>query len=93
MKRIIAVSAAAALLSALLCACGMEGKPPLSTDMPRVTANVTSSPAPADPGTEESGGGKGNGGIMNGGSESNAPGSAGPALTTEAPRATAEPKR
>ncbi|MBO4331385.1 MAG: hypothetical protein J5827_04860 [Oscillospiraceae bacterium] len=93
MKRIFAVLAAAALLAALLCACGTEGKAPMSTEMPRVTANVTSSPAPAAPETAGTGGEKGNGGIFNGGSDNKAPGSAGPALTTEAPRVTAAPKR
>ncbi|MCR4772569.1 MAG: hypothetical protein K5855_09700 [Oscillospiraceae bacterium] len=93
MKRIIAVLAAAALLSALLCACGAERKPPLSSEMPRVTANVTSSPAPATPGTEESKGGTGEGGMMNGGNANRVPGSAGPALNTESPRDTAAPKR
>ncbi|MBP5166747.1 MAG: hypothetical protein ILP09_05765, partial [Oscillospiraceae bacterium] len=89
MKRIIAVLTAAVLLSALLCACATEGKPPLSTDMPRVTANVTSSPAPVTPGTEESRGENRDGGMLNGGSENGTPGSAGPALTTERPRDTA----
>ena len=48
MKRIYLLSAALLLLAALLCGCE-RGAGTTHTDPPRVTSNVTSSPAPATP--------------------------------------------
>ena len=49
MKRIILPAAALLTLALLLGGCTMDGEKIIVTDPPRVTSNVTSSPAPASP--------------------------------------------
>ena len=49
MKRILLPAAAAVLLALALGGCTMDGEKIVVTDLPRVTSNVTSSPAPVTP--------------------------------------------
>ena len=49
MKRILLGAAALATLASLLAGCTMDGDRIVVTDPPRVTSNVTSSPAPVTP--------------------------------------------
>ena len=49
MKRILLPAAALVTLASLLAGCTMDGERIVVTDPPRVTSNVTSSPAPVTP--------------------------------------------
>ena len=49
MKRILLPAAAMAFLALMLGGCTMDGDKIVVTDPPRVTSNVTSSPAPVTP--------------------------------------------